>query len=112
MPLLVSGRNPMASSRPDVTHPVLTERMDDDRRSWAAHKFEYSDMCPLCGPRIERNKRITAFHRSFIEFGYTALTRDETTLAYDLAMSREPTAADGIIARLIRSQLVEAGIVE
>ena len=36
---------------------------------------------------------------------------DECREAYNLAMTRDVTAADGIIAMLTRSQLVEAGLV-
>jgi hypothetical protein len=77
------------------------------------HKPEYSDLCDICGPTIAerkaRGQRVAAFHRSFIEFGYATLTLAETAAAYDKAMLGKPTDGD-VIALLIHSQLVEAGV--
>jgi hypothetical protein len=89
----------------------------DQVGTWAEHLPAYSDMCPVCGPevakRVERNKRVLALHKSLVAFGYTSLTFAETSEAYDLAMdtTRTTSAEDGIIVALIRSQLIEAGLI-
>lgn len=57
-------------------------------------------------------QRIGRLCKGFREFGYADLTIAEARTAYHIAMLRQPTAKDGIIAMLTRSQLVEAGLVE
>lgn len=98
-----------ASKAPDVVHT------EPDAGSFARHKAEYSDMCPICGPRIaatrERHQRIDAFFRGFRQFGYSTVTREDVSGAYDIAIARKPEAEDSIFVRLIRSQLEEAGLV-
>lgn len=92
----------------DVVHPEV-EGM------WRAHMPQYSGMCPICGPRIaavkEKAARVLALKKAFVQFGYTTLTTEDVAKAYDIAIVREPSAEDGIIPRLVRSQLEEAGLV-
>jgi hypothetical protein len=68
------------------------------------HPPQLATDCPHC-------QRITKLCRAFREFGYSDLTMAEARDAYHVAMTRGVTAADGIIAMLTRSQLVEAGLV-
>ena len=70
----------------------------------ADHPPQYARDCPHC-------QRIARLCKGFRDFGYAGLTMDECREAYNLAMTRDVTAADGIIAMLTRSQLVEAGLV-
>ncbi len=56
-------------------------------------------------------QRIRALRKGLIEFGYTSLTWEDAQQSYEIAMTRKPTAEDGIIAMMIRSQLLEAGLV-
>lgn len=68
------------------------------------HPAPLATDCPHC-------QRITRLCIAFRQFGYSTLTIAETREAYHAAMAGEVTAADGIIAMLTRSQLVEAGLV-
>jgi hypothetical protein len=68
------------------------------------HPVALATDCPHC-------QRITKLRKAFREFGYTDLTTEEQREAYHVAMAREVTAEDGIIAMLTRSQLREAGLV-
>ena len=69
------------------------------------HPASIADGCCHC-------IRIAALCRGFRDFGYSTLTIAECREAYHAAMTREVTAADGIIAMLTRSQLIEAGLVK
>jgi hypothetical protein len=88
---------------------MATDVIHDAGAAMPRHKAEYSDLCDVCRPLRIRAKRVTLLHRSMVEFGYATLTRDEVGAAYDIAIEREPTAEEGIIPRLVRSLLVEAG---
>lgn len=92
--------------RPDVEHPERTD-------PWRAHKAEYSDMCPVCGPivveRTERNRRINAIYRALREFGYASLPLQHVAEAYDRVMTGHAMEAD-IIDILVYSQLDQAGL--
>jgi hypothetical protein len=70
----------------------------------ADHPARIASDCKHC-------QRIVRLTRGFREFGYKDLSLAETRDAYNLAMEREVTAEDGIIAMLTRSQLREAGLV-
>jgi len=69
------------------------------------HPPQLATDCPHC-------VRITKLCKAFREFGYSNLTIAETRDAYHLAMAREVTAEDGIIAMFTRGQLREAGLVQ
>lgn len=79
-----------------------------------AELIDHGDLGPDHPPQLATDckhcVRITKLCRAFRDFGYTNLTIAETREAYHIAMSRETTAEDGIIAMLTRSQLVEAGL--
>lgn len=102
-------RGPLASHIKPKTLDVVHDEPDAQIK---VHKKEYSDLCNICWPKIQRQRRISAFHKSFVDFGYTTATREDVTAAYDIAIVREPVAEDTIFVRLIRSQLKEGGIVE
>lgn len=95
-----------APTKPDIVH-------DEPGATLPRHKPEYSDMCELCKPRLERGLRIAAFHKSLTEFGYSGLTLEGVAKSYDRAIDPETVLGpeDSIITRLIRSQLKEAGLV-
>lgn len=95
---------PKAPARPDTVH-------DEHGAKMPVHKPEYWDMCEICKRVYARNQHITSFHETLVNFGYTSLTRLETAAAYDKAIAGPVSAEDGIIAKLIRSQLEEAGLV-
>lgn len=87
----------------------------DDRPkndTWYMHLRDYSKMCPVCGPKILKSERVVLLYRSLREFGYSTINVIDVEQAYDIAMERKPTAEDGVIATLVRSQLVEAGLVK
>lgn len=91
--------------RDDVVH---TDEETSDV-SFRRHKPEYSDMCPVCKPRLDRNRRIVAIHRALVEFGYSTLTRENVVESYDRAMSGHLMEGE-IIDKLVASQLAEAGL--
>ncbi len=92
------------------TKPRLADVEHDRDDIWKRHMAAYMDMCPICSVKLERTSRISRFHSAFVKFGYSTLTRDEVAAAYDIAIDHEPAVEDGIIARLVRTQLVEAGL--
>lgn len=97
------------TKQPDIDHtgePVGSPQEQAMRR----HRPEYADMCPICAPKIERAKRISALYMSLKEFGYSTVTRDDVAIAYDGALKGEDTGAD-IIRKLVKSQMVEAGLI-
>ena len=69
------------------------------------HPIALARDCPHC-------QRVAKLCKAFRDFGYSDLTIAEQREAYNLAMTRPVDAADGIIAMLTRSQLVEAGLVK
>lgn len=68
------------------------------------HPPQLTTDCPHC-------QRITKINRALREFGYSTLTIAETREAYHVAISREVTAEDGIIAMFTRGFLRDAGLV-
>jgi hypothetical protein len=96
-----------------VSGPVLADIIDHGSIKEVApghwtestHAAWMAKDCPHC-------QRITKLLRAFREFGYSDLTVREQREAYHVAMLRKPTATDGIIAMMTRSQLVEAGLVK
>ncbi len=74
-----------------------------DERSPEDHTEDISSVCPDC-------VYVTKLCKGLREFGYDSLTIAGTREAYEVAIQRKPTAEDGIIAMLIHSQLVEAGL--
>lgn len=95
---------PRPPAKPDIIHEGETDM-------FARHRPSYASYCRHCAKAVQRAKTITALYLAFKDFGYTGLTRDETEAAYDIAMIRKPTAEDGIIAMLTRTQLEQAGVV-
>ncbi len=90
-----------------MSKPFIADEIDHDDAApgTGPHPAWLAKDCPHC-------QRITKLTKAFREFGYADLTIAETREAYHVAMIRKPTAEDGIIAMLTRSQLVEAGIVK
>ena len=84
---------------------MAEETVHHDESYGSDHPIMLVRDCPHC-------QRITKFLRAFREFGYGDLTITEQREAYDVAMVRRPTAEDGIIAMMTRSQLEEAGLVK
>lgn len=81
--------------------------------AFSRHKREYSDMCPICGPKVaertEKSRRVLAIHKALVQFGYTSLTVQAVEASYDRAMSGHLMETE-IIDKLVASQLDEAGL--
>ena len=99
-------------STPPESRPELADTIDHSAIDGVApshwtkdtHPAWMAKDCPHC-------QRIGALTKAFREFGYTDLRLAEARAAYHVAMTRDTTAEDGIIAMLTRRQLVEARIV-
>lgn len=89
---------------PDIVHAEL-------EGAFHAHRPDYSDMCPICGPRVLRARNVGKLHRALVEFGYSTLTREEVADAYDAAMRGDDPGAD-IIRMMVARQIREAGLID
>lgn len=62
-----------------------------------------ADVCPDC-------RNISRLFVALRDFGYTTLVLPDVRAAYEIATTRPLEPTDDVIARLVRSQLAEAGM--